>query len=185
MAIKNENEAKRILELLGQLTDEIKRLRKESNLDELEKQLEEGRHQLAEWMYENSIDELESNFYKTPLTKRREYWWALTKSDIPKELYEESKSEGKKRKKPLSLTFILGQVFGSGEEFEEVMNRITRRVVIPEALQELANDAEIDAETLARAYISREKTYYVQVTSKASTNEKGKVAPNKSSRRKD
>jgi len=135
--LKTKAEAAKALEKSVKLRASADTLVAEHGIDELYKEAERLKDEVAEFCISKKIDKLDikGQRYGRVIQAVQERIWVATKDDIP---------EGVKGVKPLKT--ILSK---------ELFMKVTKRVVDPVKLDEAVNDELITLDEISKAYVER------------------------------
>jgi hypothetical protein len=153
-----EKRAERLL--IQRVTQEakIELARKKAGLPAMEKKLEKIKAELVQVMDEGGIDQVEgSGFHATLIRANYGSMFIATDDDL------RALDEIPEDRKLIPMRTILKRKFKDKAVFREVWNRITKRVIVVEALEEVIAEGLLTVDEIAPAFIEKQKKPYVRV----------------------
>lgn len=140
LIIANDKDAFKAVEAAGELQAEINQIRADNNLAVLEADYENLRKSLREYQLDNDLDEITSDEYVSHLTQRRKSFWVWSPTDIPENISLEDDV--------IPLRDVIKRKYRDLKRRTKIINRITTRVVVPSALDELVREGTLSSEDI-------------------------------------
>jgi hypothetical protein len=151
--VKNMKQAKEALEGVRRLNGEISELMKEHGINDLMEDVTEMKKAATYWADSNDIDVIKLDGARAQLRKDKYGGtWVSTGQDL----------DGA----PLTavpLLEILRRKIKNATERREIWQRITKRVVDPERLEQAVKEGTLTADEIAPAYYEKEKAAYLRI----------------------
>jgi hypothetical protein len=157
--IKSKKDAEKALEAFHNLKAEIDDLKEESGLDELEKDAMAYKAAVQAYMVTNDLEHLQGDGYHGTLVKG---------AGSSRWIGDESDMTGDEPARVVPLVEILEKKFKSsiatkGSKARKVWMKITKRVVDPEAIEELVAEGTLDVDEISPAWIETTRAPYLRV----------------------
>lgn len=166
LLIRNDKEAQKAVEAAGRLVEQIDKLRRESGLVEKEAAYEALRAALKGWQDYNTEkqdrDDVRSGSWKSLLIRPTKRFFWLSHSEKLPELPPESQAEIKSGA-IIPISQIVVEKFGNSG-VSAIMERITKRVLDPEGLDQVVKEGLLSADDIEPALIEYPSTPYVKIS---------------------
>ena len=162
--IKSEKDAAEALEAFRRLQDEIKELRAESGLDELEKDAVAYKAAAQNYMKTNGIKQIQCRgFHGTLIEGFYGSHWIATPDDMTADALL-----GAKNRNIVPLQTIIEKKFKSkvtdkGSKARKMWMKITKRVVDQNAIDELVQAGKLKVDEISPAWVEKEKAPYLRL----------------------
>lgn len=160
--IKNDQDAKHLLEHMAKKKGEIEHLRKVHGLDALDEDRKKASKAIAEYLAAKNRKAIRTPEIVGEVVERTKSFWIWSEDDIPEGL------------EARSLRRILRLKFRNKEKYNSIVNHITRRVIIPEGIQELVNEGVLKKKDIEDAFVTVVETRYMNLKPNL-THKKSKV----------
>ena len=157
--IKTEKDAVQALNAFRNLKSEIDEVRKESGLDEMEKDAAAYKAAAQKFMIDMKLDHLQGDgFHGTLVKGTGGSTWIATDDDLT------DKSPARCQ----SLQSIIEKKFKSkvktkGSKARKVWMKVTKRVIDPEKIEEVVNEGILDVDEIAPAWYETERAPYLRI----------------------
>lgn len=157
LSIKTMKQAKAAISVYAQNEEELEvLLRKVAPLNAKREMIRAG---LKEFQEKNEVADLVHDGWVSQLIERMSNMWVLHDTDIP-EAVDLSKLEDK----VVSLDdIILEKSDGNPKLYRKLLNKVTKRVIDPTALDSAVKDGTFTAQEIEPAFLEYVGTSYVQV----------------------
>lgn len=152
--VKNAKQAKEALGAMRELQASIEEIEKENDLPEMRQDATEMKKAVQRWMEETEADQLQCDGYHATLIRGNyDGRWIGTDED----LVDANSPDG-----AIPLRRILKKKFDKAGA-KEVWQRITKRVVDPDVLDEVVAEGILAADEVAPAYVEKTKAPYLRI----------------------
>jgi hypothetical protein len=145
------------------LQTEIAEVKKETGLDDMEKDLASFKAALRDFMLAKDKDHIEGDgFHGTLVKGSGGSRWIADEDDLTPELDERCKP----LKQIIMEKFGVNTLQGKSDEVRKarrLWNRVTRRVVDPEAIEEAVSEKLLDVDEISPAWIEIERKPYLRI----------------------
>lgn len=155
LVISSVKDANKAVEAAGKLVEEIAEIRANSKLGVLEAEYENLRSSLRDWQKENDVDEISHAGFISTLIQRRKSFWVWSADDIPENIALEDDI--------IPLRDVVKRRIRDLKKRNKVISKITQRVVVPAALDELVREGVLKPDDVKDSYAVYIETYYVQI----------------------
>jgi len=154
--ITSKEGAIKALKMMQERSDEAQALMQEQGISELMQEATELKKAATAYCVAKGISQLDmEDSYAQLREDGYDRRWIATRH----ELAAVSAPDGAK-----DLRSILQSKFGGhSEQFKNVWRKITKRVISPEALQELVDDGTLDEDEIAPAFVEKKKAPYLRI----------------------
>lgn len=157
LEIKNEKHAEKALAAYADNELEMNRLLRK--LAPLNAKREMIRNGMKVYQSDKNIKDVVNNGWVSKLIDRTASLWILDDGDIPKNVDLSELEE-----KPVSLDAIISEKAGDNSKlYRRLLNKVTRRVIDPNALDSAVKDGVFTAQEIAPAFLEYTDTKYVQI----------------------
>lgn len=154
--ITNKEGAIKALGMMQERSEEAIQLSKEYGITDLQREAAELKKAATAFCVAKGIEKLDlGDSYASLRQDGYDRRWIATKD----ELAEVDAPDA------VPLRTILKREFSTGQ-FKEIWNRITRRVVDPDALQEAIDEGILNEEEIAPAFVEKKKSPYLRIYGK-------------------
>jgi hypothetical protein len=155
--ITSEKQAKAALSKYRAKKLEIEAARIEAGIPELEAEAEVLKESVTNFMVEKEVERIEGDGFHSVLVQSMFDGRYIATSDDIRELKEIPTD-----RKLIPLRQILKSRF-KGDDFKAMWNRVTKRVVDAEALEEVIAEGLMTVDEIAPAYVERAKKPYMRI----------------------
>lgn len=159
MPVKPETQAERLLTKRVELENQITELRKKSGIAALETKLEKVKGDLTALMVEHEIEQVEGDGYHATLIRQSYGSMFIATPDDLRALDEIPKD---RILTPLR-TIIRRKFKNDPDTFRDVWNRVTKKVVVPEAIEEVVSEGILTVDEISESFIEKAKKPYARV----------------------
>jgi hypothetical protein len=166
-----QTEAAKLLTTITELQITIAIARSKAGLDDLEARLDEAKSSLTALMAANGLEQVEgAKHHATLIRQNYSSAFLATKDDIPTDRDEllsiGAISEDGSVRKLVSLRTIIRKKYGpfkKGSKSSEIWKRITKPVVLPDAVEEVVAEGLLSIKEITPAFIEKQKKPYVRI----------------------
>lgn len=152
--VTTKADAVKALKMMQERQEEVMRLQAEAGITELMQEATELKKAATAYVVANGIEKLDlGDHYATLRQDGYARQWIATKDDLEK-LDAPTGA--------IPLRTILKKSL-TPENFKEVWNRVTKRVVDADALQEAVDEGILDEEEIAPAFVEKTKAPYLRL----------------------
>lgn len=157
--IKTKKDAKEALEAAKNLQDEILEVKKESGLDDMEKDLIAYKAALRDFMLSKDMEHVEGDGYHGTLVKA---------SGGSRWITDEDDLTGDEPSRVQTLQDCIEKKFGDsitkkGSKARKVWMKITRRVADPDAIEEAVNEKLLSVNDVSPAWVELSRKPYLRI----------------------
>lgn len=152
--VKTEKDALQAVRLGGRLTTRIDAIKREE-LSLLEANLENVRAGLRDYQVENELAEVVNEGWKSDLVERTSSMWIWQDGDLPENIEVEGEV--------VPLKDILKKKIRDPKKRQDIINRITKRILVPSAIDDVVKEGLLKTADVADAFVEFVKTSYVQI----------------------
>jgi hypothetical protein len=151
--VGNKKQAIEALVAMKNLQNEIEEFKKENGIDEMETDAVELKKAATAYFAQNNIDELDlpDGSYAKLISQGYDRRWLWTQE-------EASETEG-----AVGLRKVVFRKFKNKVQRAEIMERLTKRVVIPSAVDELVEEGLLDEDEIAASFVEKRKAPYLRI----------------------
>jgi hypothetical protein len=157
-SIQTKKDAEKALRMMVELQEEVSALNKEHGITELMRDAAELKKAATAFCVAKGITKLDvGDQYALLRQDGYDRRWIGTR--------EEARELGTAEATPLRV--ILKEIFhGRDDKFKEIWMRVTKRVVDPDALQEVVDEGVLDEDEIAPAFVEKQKAPYLRLYGK-------------------
>jgi hypothetical protein len=162
--VKTKADAVKALKMMQERSEEAQELMREHGISELMQEATELKKAATAFCVAKGIDKLDlGDSYAALREDGYDRRWVARKTDLG----DLGNPEG-----AIPLYDILKSKFLRGKKkqpskFKEIWNRITKRVVDPDALQEVIDEGLLDEDEIAAAFVEKKKAPYLRIYEKS------------------
>jgi hypothetical protein len=160
--IKSEADALLALKKAGDLQLEMQQIALDNDLNGKNATYDSLRKGLRDFQDEKDILEFTDGKYKSLLVERTASQWIVTANDLPADFTPPEDEEGEPEE-VIPLWDILQAKYPDESKFKRMWNRITKRVLDLEKLDEAVKSGKLSADEIAPAFLNYVQTKYVKV----------------------
>lgn len=153
--IRDTADALKAVKAAGELQQEISEIRVEHELDVLEADYEKYRKSLRDFQKENELDEISSGGFVSGLVNRTKSFWVWRLADIPENITLDDDI--------VPLQNVVKKRYRKLKERTKITAKITKRVVMPSALDDAVKAGLFTAEDIQNSLAEYIETSYVQI----------------------
>lgn len=156
---KAQQDAEKLLKKIAEKQLTLDVLKAESPIPPLEKEISELKERLTLLMLSKNIEQVQGpDCHATLIQQNYGGRFLATSEDVA-----EAQPEFRDRKLK-SLCAIITKKYGKGsDEFKEIWGRITKRVILPDALEEVVNEGLLSVDEISPAFVEKTKKPYARI----------------------
>jgi hypothetical protein len=156
--VTSKKDAVKALRMMQERQEEIARIERENGIPELRQEATELKKAATMFCVARKISQLDmGDSYAQLREDGYDRRWIATRHDL-----EDVDAPG-----AVPLRTILQRALGGkSEEFKAAWNRITKRVIDADALQEIVDEGIVDEDEIAPAFVEKKRAPYLRIYSK-------------------
>lgn len=161
MAVKPETRAEKLLAQRVELESEIEAAKKKAGIPKLETKLEKVKADLVSVMTEHEIEQVEGDGVHATLV--RQNYGAMFLATIEDVRALDEIPDDREIEPMRAIIKAKFGAFAKGSKSSEIWKRITKPVIVPEAIEEVVAEGLLSVDEIAPAFIEKAKKPYARI----------------------